>query len=186
MSVRDCRKEAVILAIASGSTVSEASKSTRVAERTIRFWLGKPKIRDRVAEVRAELFGKVVGKLSNLGLRAADTLEKLLDSTSEHVRLKAASAILSNASRFHATLVPMRVQVETPGPNIDPVRMKTCSPDEWTEEELEWVLSHTDEKTLLEEIRRLEKKQVEAEKRAADEAQRRTAESANQEDNEGD
>ena len=100
MTVRNCRREAVALALASGSTVRSASVACKVAERTIRYWLSLPCFRDRVAEQRGELFSLAVGRLADLSGLATEALRGLLASNSETVRLGAARTVLEHAPRI--------------------------------------------------------------------------------------
>jgi len=58
-----------------------------------------------------------------------------MTSKSEHVRLKAASAILSNASRFHATMEPVRVEIDA-AKFQSWRRIMTLPTDELTDEKL--------------------------------------------------
>jgi hypothetical protein len=107
---RGGRREAAALLLAAGRTIKAAAAETRVAERSVRYWLKEEAFRYRVQELRSELFNRAVGALCRLSGRAAAELGKLLRSKDERTRLNAAKAILEavprllNAAEFEARL----------------------------------------------------------------------------------
>jgi hypothetical protein len=98
------RREAVALCLASGCTVRDAAREAGCGERTVHTWLTDPAFRNRVSQVRTELFGRAVGRLSRLAGRAADSLGELLEAQNESVRLQAAKTILEAGARLREAL----------------------------------------------------------------------------------
>jgi hypothetical protein len=95
------KQETVALALASGRTVAEAAAEHHCGERTIRRWLAEVDgFRQRVQELRTELFSLTVGRLSELSVKAAEALGELLDSQTEGVRLQAARSILEHGPKL--------------------------------------------------------------------------------------
>lgn len=95
------RREGVALALASGKSIRAAAADCGVGERTIHSWLDTdPVFRARIDDLRSDLFGLAVGRLSDLSGKAADVLGGLLDSQSDTVRLQAARSVLEYGSRL--------------------------------------------------------------------------------------
>src|SRR5262249_42403678 len=69
-----------------------AARQCRCSERTARRKWADAGFRRRVDEVRARLVSSAVGRLSGMGIKAADTLHGLMDDPSAAVRLGAARA----------------------------------------------------------------------------------------------
>jgi hypothetical protein len=115
----DARQEAVALLLAAGRSVADAASETGAGVRTIRRWLAEDAaFRDRVQEMRTELFALAVGRLSNLSGKAADVLGQLLESQTEGIRLQAARSVLEQAPKLReatdlaAELARLKAQVE--------------------------------------------------------------------------
>jgi transposase-like protein len=85
------------LALATGKTVREAARKAGIGETTLYKWLRKPAFKARVTELRERMVAEAVGKLSRGMAGAAATLERLLKSKDERVKLAAAKAILDSA-----------------------------------------------------------------------------------------
>jgi hypothetical protein len=93
------KQERIALAIAAGQRVVEAT-ALGVSERSIRRWLAKDgAFRQRVEELRAEMFSAAVGQIAQLSGRAAATMGELLHSDSESIRLAAAKSILEHCPK---------------------------------------------------------------------------------------
>jgi hypothetical protein len=90
---KDC-DEQLLLALAAGAGASQAAQQAGVSERTVRRRLEENAFRQRIAAMRSELVSRAVGRLSALGALSVDTLEGLLSSQNENVRLGAARAAL--------------------------------------------------------------------------------------------
>ncbi|BBO31956.1 hypothetical protein [Lacipirellula parvula] len=86
---------ALILALATGSSVREAAALSGFSERTAHRRIGEPGFQQRVSSTRDELWGKAVGKLASVAATAVTTLEELLGCDDAKVRLGAARAILA-------------------------------------------------------------------------------------------
>jgi DNA-binding transcriptional regulator GbsR (MarR family) len=81
------------------------------------YHLAEPDFQQRVTKVREDIISRVIGKLSSLGIRAAATLGKLLNSADEDIRLKAAKEILANlvTMREHAEISERLAALEASG-----------------------------------------------------------------------
>jgi hypothetical protein len=86
--------DALLLALAGGQTVRDAARAAGVGERTAGRRLAEPGFRRRVAELRAEMVQRALGKLTDALTEAADTLRQLLKAQAESVRLGAARSLL--------------------------------------------------------------------------------------------
>jgi len=97
---REKGDDALLLALAAGATVREAARQARVCERTAARRLADPDFRRRLAEARADMVQRALGKLSDASTAAADALRALLKAKKETVRLSAARAILELGNRL--------------------------------------------------------------------------------------
>ncbi len=91
---------ALITALASGATVAAAAEQAGVSERTVYRRLEDDSFRGQLAEARAELIKRAVGRLARDCSAAADTLRALLTAESETVRLGAAKSIIELAVKI--------------------------------------------------------------------------------------
>jgi len=96
--------DALVAALAAGSTVPDAAKRANMSERTARRRLDDPAFRRRVSEARGELYSAAMGRLAAVATKAADTLEKLLTSTRDAVALGAARSILELGQRLRESV----------------------------------------------------------------------------------
>ena len=104
--------QALILAMAEGRTVREAANTAGLGERTATRRLADPDFRRRVAESRAEMVARALGKLADGMAEAADTLRLLLRAKGESVRLGAARSILELGNKLReAAEIETRLQV---------------------------------------------------------------------------
>jgi transposase-like protein len=94
------KREAAALLLAVGRSVRAAASEAGAAERTLRNWMVEDGFQARVQTLRSEVFGRAVGTLCGVSVRAARTLAKLLKSQDEKVQLAAAKAILEAAPRL--------------------------------------------------------------------------------------
>ena len=87
--------EQLVLALAVGGGIAGAARAAGVSERTVRRRMEDAGFREAVRKLRGELLERAVGRLTDLGLRAADQLGELMDSGKrEQTRLGAARATL--------------------------------------------------------------------------------------------
>jgi hypothetical protein len=94
--------EAALLALAGGVSIVRAAEMVPCSERTLRRRLKEPAFKDRVSEVRGELFQAAVGKLLALGSRSVDELHRLiLAGQNDGVKLGAARAALGFMLQSH-------------------------------------------------------------------------------------
>ena len=92
--------DTLLLAMAEGRTVREAASVAGVGERTATRRLADPAFRRRVAEARAEMVARALGKMADGMAEAADTLRQLLRAKGESVRLGAARSILELGNKL--------------------------------------------------------------------------------------
>lgn len=88
------RDDALMLALASGQTIRDAARAAGIGERTATRRLSDPAFRRRVAELRADMVCRALGKMADGMGDAADKLRQLLAANSEAVQLGACRALL--------------------------------------------------------------------------------------------
>lgn len=91
---------ALIVALACGDTVKDAAEKAGVGERTVYRRLSDQEFMSKVHKARNMMISQAVGKLSLHCAKAAETLEKLLDSDNPRIRLQAAKAIMDHAIKL--------------------------------------------------------------------------------------
>jgi len=91
---------ALLLALAAGKTIAEAALAAGVSERTVARRLADPDFRRRVGELRADMVGRALGRMSDSMVDAADTLRALLLAEGESARLGAARSILELGNKL--------------------------------------------------------------------------------------
>jgi hypothetical protein len=92
--------EALIAALAAGTTIGDAAQAAGLSRRTVARRLEEDEFRALVATARAEMFGRAVGILAEAAAGAAQTLHDLaVSGGSETVRLGAAKVILDAGHR---------------------------------------------------------------------------------------
>jgi hypothetical protein len=106
--------DAVILAVASGETVTAAAASAQVSDRTARRWLARPEAKAKLAEARDLLFRTAVSTLAGAANSAAVTLRKLLNDKSPKVQLMASRLILEIGAslRDHLEIAERLAEIE--------------------------------------------------------------------------
>ncbi|HWB13030.1 MAG TPA: hypothetical protein VG826_27640 [Pirellulales bacterium] len=92
--------EELILALAAGATVREAAERAGVGERTVYRRLADADFRRAVSEARDRMFDAARGRLAGLAGRAAETLERLMESERPSETLGAAKAVLELGPRL--------------------------------------------------------------------------------------
>lgn len=91
---------ALVAALAAGATVRDAAERSGVGERTVYRRLADGAFRRRVSAARAEFVDRAVGQLADAATAAVATLQALLTSPSDSVRLSAARTILETGTRL--------------------------------------------------------------------------------------
>jgi hypothetical protein len=86
--------EALALAVASGQTLRAAAEAAGIGERTATRRWADPDFRRRVAELRADMVSRSLGRMADGMAEAADVLRQLLAAESESVRLGAARSLM--------------------------------------------------------------------------------------------
>jgi hypothetical protein len=85
--------------------VKSAAKESGVGLRTLHRWLAEDMaFRRRTDELRDQLFSQVLGRLTDLGGQATETLRELLSSKDDKVRLQAARTALEAAGNYRQTV----------------------------------------------------------------------------------
>lgn len=90
----------LIVALACGDTVKDAAEKAGVGERTVYRRLTDQEFMAKVNKARNLMISQAVGRLSLTCAKAAETLEKLLDSDNPRIRLQAAKAIMDHAIKL--------------------------------------------------------------------------------------
>ncbi|HWB07951.1 MAG TPA: helix-turn-helix domain-containing protein [Pirellulales bacterium] len=97
---RSAGDDELILALAAGATVREAAAQVGVSERTAYRRLADADFRRAVTEARERIFDAVRGRLAGLASKAAETLERLMESDKPAEALRAAKAVLELGPRL--------------------------------------------------------------------------------------
>ena len=101
MPKRRCYDEQLALAIACGQTVDEAAAKLGISRTAAYRRLHSPLIRQRVAQLRAEMTDRAVGTMVEGFVAAAATLRLLMrPSETSAIRLRAATALLDIGAKF--------------------------------------------------------------------------------------
>jgi hypothetical protein len=93
MARRDINEE-LILALALGASVAQAAQQVRISRRTAFRRIKEPGFQTRVETAKSGLVAQAVGRLSGSGVKAAQTLDSLLDNRNPRIRLAASRATL--------------------------------------------------------------------------------------------
>ena len=83
-----------VASLAAGRTVAEAAQAARISERTAYRLLADPAVKAEVVKARGSLTENALGVLCDAMRRAAEVLDKLLNSKTETTRLAAARSII--------------------------------------------------------------------------------------------
>jgi hypothetical protein len=94
------RREMLAALLAGGLRVKDAATRTGTNERTAYRFCEDPAFRARIAELRATMLDRALGKLSDAASDAVDTLVSLLEEESPAIRHRAAASILEILGRF--------------------------------------------------------------------------------------
>ncbi|QDU39218.1 Helix-turn-helix domain of resolvase [Maioricimonas rarisocia] len=112
----------IALLVAAGQSVAAVAEQTGVSRRTIYRRLEQAEFRTRVRDLRADMVDQAAGYLSRTAVKAVRTMESLLDSDSDTVRLGAARSILETGMRlresaeFAQRLADVEARLEGPEP----------------------------------------------------------------------
>jgi transposase len=93
-------EDKLILALAAGASVREAAEQAGIGERTAYRRLADADFRRAVSEARGRMFDAARGRLAGLASKAAETLERLMESEKPAVALGAAKAVLEVGPRL--------------------------------------------------------------------------------------
>ncbi len=103
--------DGLAIAVAGGQSVQSAVGSVGCSIRTGYELSRSAEFKSRVSEIRTESVQLAVGKLSELALSSVATMEVLLSSDDDSVKLRSAMAILDRFSKLSET-VDLRARVE--------------------------------------------------------------------------
>src|SRR5688500_2460929 len=92
--------DAWIVSLAAGWTIREACEHAGISERTAYRRLDDPLFRQHIAEARAGMVERSLGKLADASAEAVATLRTLLAAQGETVRLGAARNILELGAKL--------------------------------------------------------------------------------------
>jgi hypothetical protein len=95
---------ALLVALASGMTVRDAAVAAGIGERTATRRVTDPGFRRQVAQLRANMVQRALGRLADASVQAVDTLRALLSAEADTVKLGAARAILELGNRLRETV----------------------------------------------------------------------------------
>ena len=101
---RQTRDERLIIALACGRNLVDASRECGYSQRTVNRRVADSAFQTRLKTARAEMFGRASGMLAGAAQKAVETLEILMDAESESVRLGAARCVLELGSKFREVL----------------------------------------------------------------------------------
>ena len=93
------RQAKFIQAMLTAADVEHAAHLAGVSIRAARRWMATPGFRERLASAEGEALHLAGKRLSGLAGEALDTLQALLKSDTEGIRLRAANSILENMLR---------------------------------------------------------------------------------------
>ena len=93
------KQEQAIAALLSETTIAAAAEHARVNEATLYRWLKLPAFKAAYRAARRDVVEKATAQLQNASWAASGTLLRLLNSSSDSVRLRAAMAILDQANK---------------------------------------------------------------------------------------
>lgn len=99
MALSSKQLRAIPILIAS-DTIEEAAQEIGVSRTTLYSWLEKEEFDQAVKVARRKLLDKSLNKLTNVSMKAVNTLEKLLDAESEAVRRAAANDVLNHSLKY--------------------------------------------------------------------------------------
>jgi hypothetical protein len=93
---------AIVLVMAGGGTIAKAALQAGCSESTVRRRLAAPEIRAQIHEQRSEMIAATIGRLSTLGVTAAEELNRLIQSgKDDNIKLGACRAVLQHMLSGH-------------------------------------------------------------------------------------
>jgi len=92
--------EALLNALAAGTSVKQAAQAAGLSERTVYRRLANTGFQQRLAAIRDELITAALGELVGCASKAVTTLRTLLEARDERVQLQAAKVLLEQALRL--------------------------------------------------------------------------------------
>jgi hypothetical protein len=99
---RAARQDAAIMALVSGATKTDAAQAAGISRDTLYQWLADSRFQQRLRDERAFVWAEYKDRLRAIATKAASTVDALLDSDDEKVRLGAAAAVLRILAPPHA------------------------------------------------------------------------------------
>lgn len=114
------RQTLFALAIAKGSTIKDASKFAGIAEVTGYRWSHDRRVVEMATGYRVLLVRETIGRLANMGSKASQRLEQLIDSEDPVIALKASVFALSEVRRVADSIGNSLYTQALPAPPIAP------------------------------------------------------------------
>jgi transposase len=98
MDTEDEKFALLALRVATGCRVKDAATELAIPRTTSYRWSRSPSFRSKVGELRAELLGQAVGKISEAATKAVETLAELMQDREQKAadRIAAAKALLTS------------------------------------------------------------------------------------------
>ena len=112
-------REAAAVLLAAGRSYRDVAETLRLGVQTVNRWMQEPGYRDYVRSLRRELNAQLAGRVAAQASKAFDTLDGLLDSEAEMVRLEAVKTVFKIHERLRADdefaeeLAGLRRDIET-------------------------------------------------------------------------
>jgi len=116
--------------IARGTSIVKAATKVGISETTGYRWARKPEVVKSIAEVRSTVLQTASQRMMNIAGKAVETLETLLGSDDDKIRLSAAKAVIDGTAKMrqlaeleqeleqiHKTVLWLRQHHNQGGPN---------------------------------------------------------------------
>ena len=95
----EMRQERTIIALLSEPSIEAAAKTAEVSDVTIWRWMKTPEFRSKLRDARRAVVEGAIGRLQAAATEAVDTLRRNLTSGNPGVEVRAATAIIEQATK---------------------------------------------------------------------------------------
>ena len=103
------RQERAVAALLTAPDHSAAAAACGIGRRTLTRWMATPEFREAYREASVRRLWDMIGQLRATSVDALASLRKALQSDNEHVRVRAAVALLDLAVKVDSEELAMRV-----------------------------------------------------------------------------
>lgn len=100
----DSKDNLLAMALASGTSPTEAAKQLEISRSTIQRRMNDPEFRRLVSNLRGEMLASAMGRISDSMTKAAETVAELLDAPEPYLRLRAARMLFQFGLRMREEL----------------------------------------------------------------------------------